>query len=391
MGVLTKDGDLGYYPIGDKCICSDCFDDYAIKSYIETEAVSNKCDYCQAESSEPIAAYMDVVINFILDGISTEWGDPGNEGVPWEGGWVWPVKDSHDLIHFEIELHANPVAIHEIKNSILDREWVKKDYKGADPMLSAWELFVYEVKHKRRYFFGLKEEEQFSFGILPSQFLNRLGKEITELSLVKSIKTTDIIYRTRIDDPSITFLTAAKLGTPSYDKAKYTNRMSPAGIPMFYGSFDVDTTIKETFHEKDTRPAVAIIAKFMPLREIKVLDLTSMPDTPSIFDENRGYLRSNIIFLKSFVEDLSKPIEKDEKIHIEYVPTQVFTEYIRHVYKDENHGKLGGIIYPSSVHPSGISCVLFVENEECCDRGAAERIGKPYVLVLVDAKRQNIP
>lgn len=390
MGLMTKDGDIGYYPTGEKYVCSDCFGDYAIKSFIEAQAVSTKCNYCRTESSEPIAANMDDVIEFILDGISTEWGDPNNEGVPWEGGWVWPVTDSYDLILDEIQLDANPKVNEAIINAIYDREWVKREYRGADPMLSGWALFVEEIKHHRRYFFGLKEEDQISFDILPSQFLNRLGKEISELNLIKSIKSSDIIYRTRIHDPDIAFSSAAELGPPPAEAAIYPNRMSPAGIPMFYGSFDVDTAIKETFHNKDNRPAVATIAKFKPLHEIKVLDLTSLPDTPSIFDEGRSYLRPNIIFLKSFVEELSKPIEKNDKSHIEYVPTQVFTEYIRHAYKDEDDNKFEGIIYPSSVNPLGISCVLFVDNDECCDQGAAERKWKPYILVLEDIERRTI-
>lgn len=73
MGLMTKDGDIGYYPTGEKYVCSDCFGDYAIKSFIEAQAVSTKCDYCHTESSEPIAANMDDVIEFILDGISPEW------------------------------------------------------------------------------------------------------------------------------------------------------------------------------------------------------------------------------------------------------------------------------------------------------------------------------
>jgi len=88
--------------------------------------------------------------------------------------------------------------------------------------------------------------------------------------------------------------------------------------------------------------------------------------------------------------ELSKPIEKDDKSHIEYVPTQVFTEYIRHAYKFEDGSKFEGIIYPSSIQPSGISCVLFVENDQCCDKDVAERKWKPYILALDDVERRTI-
>jgi len=49
------------------------------------------------------------------------------------------------------------------------------------------------------------------------------------------------------------------------------------------------------------------------------------------------------------------------------VPTQVFTEYTRHFFRFGDHGSIDGILYPSSKHDGGVSCVLFIENEQCCD------------------------
>jgi len=391
MGLLTKDGDIGYYPIGDKHVCSDCFADEYIKGFIESQAESLKCDFCGKESSEPIAADIDEVIEYILDCISTEWGDPDDEGVPVEGGeYVWSVTDSYDLIQYEIELDANPDVTEAIIQACGGRLWVKRDYRTADLMLSGWALFVEEIKHHRRYFFGLDEDDRFSFDILPSKFLDRLGEEISEYELSKTLTTSDIIYRARIHDPDVTLSNASELGPPPAELAVYPNRMSPAGIPMFYGSFDSATVIKETYKAKKDRPAVVAIGKFKPLRELRLLDLTSLPDVPSIFDDNRGYLRPIISFLRAFVDEVSKPIEKDDESHIEYVPTQVFTEYIRHAYKFEDGSKFEGIIYPSSIQPSGISCVLFVENDQCCDKGVAERKWKPYILALDDVERRTI-
>jgi len=141
---------------------------------------------------------------------------------------------------------------------------------------------------------------------------------------------------------------------------------------------------------KKNRQSAATIGKFKPLRELIVLDLTSLPEVPSIFDEHKGYLRPTIMFLLAFVEELSKPIEKDDKAHIEYVPTQVFTEYIRHAYKFDDDVRFEGIIYPSAINPTGISCVLFIENDGCCDKGTTQREWKPYTLALHDVERRTI-
>ena len=34
-------------------------------------------------------------------------------------------------------------------------------------------------------------------------------------------------------------------------------------------------------------------------------------------------------------EELGEPIKKDSRVHIEYVPTQVFTEYVKYLYADD--------------------------------------------------------
>jgi len=36
-----------------------------------------------------------------------------------------------------------------------------------------------------------------------------------------------------------------------------------------------------------------------------------------------------IRFLQAFVADVAKPIERDDRVHMEYVPTQVATEFVR--------------------------------------------------------------
>lgn len=392
MGLATPDGeDLGYYPVGDKHVCDRCFEDEYIKEYIRGQAQATKCDYCHRRSRKLIAAPMDDVIEYIIDCVSTEWGDPDNEGVPVdEGEYVWPVTDSYDLITGEVPLEANQDALDDIIQAIRDRQWFPKDYKTAEPMLSGWSRFSEQVKHHRRYFFALGEENVWTPDIRPSEFLDRLGGEILEMGLRKTIATSDAVYRARVHKPGITYLTATDLGTPRAESAIYANRMSPSGIPMFYGSLDIDTAIAETRRTKPIRPSVATVGTFKPLRELTVLDLTSLPEVPSIFDINRNYLRASIIFLRAFVADLTKPIERDEKSHIEYVPTQVFTEYIRHSFKLPDGSRLEGILYPSSVNPPGVSCVLFVENDECCDKGVPQRQWRPYVLTLDSVETRTL-
>ena len=72
----------GFWSLEEKYVCKDCFGDYAIQKFIEEVAESKVCDYCgRSSKKDNIAAPINDVIIFILEGINTEWGDPNNEGV----------------------------------------------------------------------------------------------------------------------------------------------------------------------------------------------------------------------------------------------------------------------------------------------------------------------
>ena len=49
-----------------------------------------------------------------------------------------------------------------------------------------------------------------------------------------------------------------------------------------------------------------------------------------------------------FISDFTKAIQRSGYEHIDYVPTQIVTEYFRHVFKIGDQINIDGIIYPSS-------------------------------------------
>ena len=127
---------------------------------------------------------------------------------------------------------------------------------------------------------------------------------------------------------------------------------------MFYGSESKDTAIKEITHE-DRKPKFATIGAFATKGELRLLDLTRTPADPGLFDRDMHEIRPVIMFLNAFIDDLTRPIIKDGREHIEYVPSQIVTEYFRHLFRDEDGNPLHGILFPSAVDPAGKSCVLF--------------------------------
>lgn len=58
----------------------------------------------------------------------------------------------------------------------------------------------------------------------------------------------------------------------------------------------------------------------------------------------------------------------DGREHIEYVPTQIITEYFRYKFATKKIEKIDGIIYPSSKDRRMNACVLFMDHWESLDK-----------------------
>jgi hypothetical protein len=69
----------------------------------------------------------------------------------------------------------------------------------------------------------------------------------------------------------------------------------------------------------------------------------------------------------AFARNLGKPIVLDGKEHIEYVPTQVITEYLRYI----PHFDVGGIMFRSAQN-SGVNCLIFTDSDGCIDDSGKE-------------------
>jgi len=84
--------------------------------------------------------------------------------------------------------------------------------------------------------------------------LDRLSDEISlleEENLLAMIGVGSKIFRARIHDKNVHLSHANQIGTVPLECAKYSNRMSPAGIPMFYGVLDPETALEETIDDSD--------------------------------------------------------------------------------------------------------------------------------------------
>jgi len=200
-------------------------------------------------------------------------------------------------------------------------------------------------------------------GVSASRMLEAIGDVVDEVGVVKEIPAHTRLFRGRIGPSEKPYRTARKLGPPPERKA-VANRMSPAGIPMFYGAVDEFGAIAETMVGRLPKGKILNVGVFETIESMSVLDLTNVPGIPSLFSPLRHF-RPILRFLRSFVNDLSKPIKKDDRVHTEYVPTQIVTEYVRHSFHMDSGPLIQGIFYPSSRARGHIACVLFFTREEC--------------------------
>ena len=220
------------------------------------------------------------------------------------------------------------------------------------------------VKQEKRYFFDKPNSDkddslEDSEIISPAGVLERIVKYAQHADLFRILSPEVRLFRARKNDSGLKWRKPEDLGPPPNNKAKQ-NRMSPAGIAMLYVSNDPHTARAET----STREENSTVARFRLKRSVMILDLTEIPSIPSLFEDIPDAVEFNareiLPLLHNVRMEISRPIQQDNRVHVEYVPTQVVTEYLK--YYPRIHGKaIEGIKYPSSVSPGNWSVVFFAD------------------------------
>ena len=264
------------------------------------------------------------------------------------------------LLEINKELQADDNLINDMIELVFDRDWCSRNAYGVSEYERkeySWEHFSNLVKYESRYFFFADDESPLYGRLSPINILEEIASEAKKMNCIKTLDTGSIFYRAHIlnDDDNFEF-TDSRLGSPP-SKFAQINRMSDAGISVFYAADSVDTAIKEVV-ECNTKKVV--VAEFKNLEQIRYLDLTDIDklSVPSYFDTAKRYEREKTLFLKTINSELTRTI--DEQENIEYVPTQIFAEYYRAVEK------VDGIKYSSAQDRNGSCFVLFFNNEQCC-------------------------
>ncbi len=381
------------YSSPDTSVCPDCISDPFLRGTVEDSLEEDRqCSYCGASP----AATIDVVLDMITETIGADYTDPANV-LPYEsaeGGYQGYVQDGMELVYELSPWTDNEELLEDAASAFAGTAWCEANYfsLGAfDVLRYGWEGFVEQVKHQTRYLFleelGSNDPYEREEVPPPGRMLSALAKLIREHCNFRILDASSPIFRVRVHSDVDRLDTVQELGSPPLEYARHSNRMSPAGISMFYGALDMETAIIETFDPTQASGKAITLGIFKGVKPLLLLDFTDLPSVPGDFDENNRHLRAPIAFLHAFVTDLTKPVSRDGYEHVDYVPTQVVTEFVRHRLRGPEDQSINGIAYQSSRDGGRIAVVIFADAEACGPRDDIPIWGTEPILKLVEIRR----
>lgn len=341
-------------------VCSSCFGDPDIRHWIRDQDGPRGCDFCGKFDSPTVD--LRSVCRRIEECLHKFWG-LAVEQLPYEsaeGGYQGRTWSTYEILFFEegLSLPRDEGTLSEaIVGELADELWCDWDWLSLDDDVAlrlSWETFCENVKHKRRFFFhalGGSVDDRDSYSA--ERLLNAIGRCIQELDLIKELPAGTRMWRARADIPAGKRVRPSDFGPPPKEFARQSNRMNPAGIPMMYTASSARTA------KLETRAASARVGQWKTLRPARILDFRSLPEVPGTFSDATRRQTLELRFLHHFMHAIMSPVERDERVHIDYLPSQVVTEFLRDF--PFLGGKLDGIAYGSTVHSKGWNIALFAE------------------------------
>lgn len=359
-------------------VCEHCFEDTDIKQVITKRGVVGDCTYCGKTDVSAVSIW--AVGQRIKHCLEKFYGKAA-EQLPHDssdGGYIRETKTTEEILFWETGLELPFDSDSRLKSDILnivgsDEAWCDYNWLADDldeHLKTRWDDFCSFIKHKRRFFFShlggsnSGHHDDCSIG----GFLTELARLIENLGLLIEKDIGFSTYRARPRDIDKSYQRPSELGPPPAEKAITPNRMSPPGIPVFYAAESEDLAVAEI------RDRLFSLGRFTTNRKIKVMNLADLPETPGFFSERSREERLGLIFLHRFGIEITKAIARDERIHLDYVPTQVISEFFRDF--EFNDGRIDGIRYSSALGINGANVVFFATQEDVI--GAIPQADLPY-------------
>lgn len=392
----------------DKYVCASHFTDKYLREWIDCHGTKDTCSYCgckcQVANMQDFGEYIAFKVNSQYQDVNDadlyyaddDYYDEEGEiihGYKEFCGYIVPTEvecyeSARELLE-HLDFYVDDDNLQEDVESIfMTQEWVCKDLLVTENkefrMNDLWMKFSDMVKSQRRFtflaepsFLEILTGPKDGYAGKDKNILTVLDSLIKQMELLTVLQPEDVmLFRSRKVDKIDAAYGFNDITSPP-DKSAFNNRMSPAGISMFYASFDKTTARGECVGE-DT--AGILVGTFRPKRLLRVIDLTAIPTKISFWMD---YFQESI-FLREFNKQVTKSIDPKEK-RIEYIPTQVLTEYFRYMFKDSRKRPIDGVIFGSSKETKNKNIVLFCDQKASSEyvelAGPIELYTKKWVKV----------
>lgn len=350
-------------------VCEHCIEDEDLARFASRLGPIGTCTFCGR--NEVLGTDVGTLFRYMSCCLRAEWDDPLNE-VGWDQGWdpFVTILDSDDLLS-DLDDPLRHPDLRTLFVTSFDHNWCQRGpyrLEHSTMLTLSWEHFAKSVRTRHRYLFlrrGTDHEDDEL--VPPADMLDAIAQAIHNAPhrMLTKLATGTPLIRARVHDPGEVITSAENLGSPPPGSAR-ANRMSPVGIPMFYATDSSEAALAEV---RPTDGQVVTWGEFTTTRDLWCLDLTQARPIPSIFDPSGSISRTWLRFLANFSDEVSKPAGVSPEI--DYIPTQVVTEYVRDVLRSSTGEPIMAIKYSSAALLGAVCWVFFVGPEGCGDLDVA--------------------
>lgn len=354
-------------------VCPDCFGNSGLQRRIveiRPNFDEGNCDFHPSKKGVPIADVAAIVDEVFRNRYTFSSIDPRTgeyNGYDLEGTlWDLTEAEDDDVIRalsdelIELDDYWPPDGGEPFYS---DEAGYEVNDFGYEEHSNTWQFFRREILHEQR-FFNVKALEKLK-EIFDGLHLLRDDANLPAVYEIKPSDPEARIFRARISNgmdgrQRIAENPSQELGPPP-ENLRRAGRMNSSGILAFYGAFDFNTCVAEL------RPAVGetvVSAEFGLVRPILVLDTTRFSGRPkdiNIFAKTHMKRMRLWKFMSTFMNEIAQPCLPNDE-HLDYVPTQVVSEYLRHLHKfkrGDGDKTIDAIIYRSAQNGVGKNIAIF--------------------------------
>lgn len=369
-------------------ICFQCISDPVLREQIRAVGRRRVCSYCEhsrkAVSLESLAEHVDEIYHLLVR-VGEEYPvvHDDSDRVHWVNEGDSPVEIMAEILECDTRDIASDVVSHLAKKYAWDVghdgdfDWFDDTSEiyvieiPRDPEFKdTWSSYCNSIKHDRRFF--NKNAASLLGEILEPILRGEWPRSGSAIRTIEPSGPDSFVYRGRLANgvearKAIYRSPIRQLSAPP-PELNSAGRMNPAGISVFYGSFDKRTCVAEL---RVPVGGEAIVGKFEVIRPLRVLDLTVLESASfrlSFFEDNFLKKYAYNEFLRGFHAEIRKPVVPGREA-LEYLPTQFIAEYL---WATANP-PLDGLIYGSSQLSAGANNIVIFPHA-CEVQGYSEEV-----------------